>query len=119
MNRIKNLLVACLVFAFSIPSFADRCKTFVVKGIVVNGQAMAITSKNGEIYHQHATHPKYDKVCWRISDASAQGWYNLALTSLTMGVPITVCQGSDLKSPENGPYPYSSKISYMYLGSMD
>ena len=119
MNCIKNLLVACMVLSFSIPSFADLCKTFVVKGIVVNDQAMAITSKNGEIYHQHATHPKYDKVCWRISDASAQGWYNLALTSLTMGVPITVCQASGLKSPENGPYLYASKISYMYIGSVD
>lgn len=116
---ITKILVANFIFIFSFPSFADSCRTFVVKGLVVNDEAMAISSKNGPIYGQHATDPKWDKVSWRISDASAQGWYNLAVLSMTLDKPITVCQKSGLKNPEAGPYPYASKISYMYFGTLE
>ena len=100
MKSAKYLFLSILC-AFSFSAFAEQCKTFVVSKITVDSfekaAVITITSKNGAIFAGK------DAVGWGAHYFGSQEWYNLALTSRTLEVPITVCQEEDMSCRDNGP----------------
>lgn len=121
MKSAKYLILSILC-AFSMNAFAEDCRTFAVGKIDIierdSGGWIKIHAKNkGSIYHKHGKNSENgkDAVSWSFASPASQHWYNLALTSLTTGIPVTVCQASDLEMCENGPAPYTCRFSSMYM----
>ena len=101
MKTTKYLFSAILLSSLSFNAFAEQCKTFVVSKITVDSfekaAVITITSKNGAIFASK------DAVGWGAHYFGSQEWYNLALTSRTLEIPITVCQQEDMACRDNGP----------------